>query len=88
MYLMTEDPLAAISGYSELIENGMVSEKDIARFGGEIHKSADRLLTLINDTIPTFGAGCHNTGCGFGDSGLVSGCRELHGYAGDKCSET
>ena len=35
----------------ELIENGMVSEKDIARFGGEIHKSADRLLTLINDTI-------------------------------------
>ena len=29
----------------------MVSEKDIARFGGEIHKSADRLLTLINDTI-------------------------------------
>ena len=44
-------PLAAISGYSELIENGMVSEKDIARFGGEIHKSADRLLTLINDTI-------------------------------------
>ena len=44
-------PLAAISGYSELIENGMVSEKDIARFGGEIHKSADRLLTLINDIL-------------------------------------
>ncbi|MGN0203122.1 MAG: ATP-binding protein [Coprococcus sp.] len=44
-------PLAAISGYSELIENGMVSEKDVARFGAEIHKSADRLLTLINDTI-------------------------------------
>lgn len=44
-------PLAAISGYSELIENGMVSDQDVARFGGEIHKSADRLLTLINDTI-------------------------------------
>lgn len=44
-------PLAAISGYSELIQNGMVSEADVERFGAEIHKSADRLLTLINDTI-------------------------------------
>ncbi len=44
-------PLAAISGYSELIENGMVSDEDVAYFGGQIHKSADRLLTLINDTI-------------------------------------
>lgn len=45
-------PLTAISGYSELIENGMVAEEgEVRRFCGEIHKSAGRLLTLINDVI-------------------------------------
>ena len=45
-------PLTAISGYSELIENGMViDEGEIRRFCREIHKSAGRLLTLINDVI-------------------------------------
>lgn len=44
-------PLAAISGYSELIENGMASDADVMRFAGEIHHNADRLLTLINDVI-------------------------------------
>lgn len=45
-------PLTAISGYSELIENGMVTEQaETRRFAGEIHNSANRLLTLINDVI-------------------------------------
>lgn len=44
-------PLTAISGYSELIENGMASGDDIKRFAGEIRKNSSRLLTLINDTI-------------------------------------
>ena len=45
-------PLAAISGYSELIANGMAaSEEEIHRFAKEIHKNAGRLLTLINDVI-------------------------------------
>jgi two-component system phosphate regulon sensor histidine kinase PhoR len=44
-------PLTAISGYSELIQNGMTNEEETIRFAGEIHKSAKRLLTLINDTI-------------------------------------
>lgn len=45
-------PLTAISGYSELIENGMVSsESETKRFAGEIHKNSNRLLTLINDVI-------------------------------------
>ena len=44
-------PLAAISGYSELIENGMASGEDAVRFAAGIRQSADRLLTLINDTI-------------------------------------
>lgn len=44
-------PLTSISGYSELIENGMASGEDMVRFAAEIHKSANRLLTLINDII-------------------------------------
>jgi two-component system phosphate regulon sensor histidine kinase PhoR len=44
-------PLASISGYAELIETGIASPKDTARFGKEIHENAERLLKLINDII-------------------------------------
>lgn len=44
-------PLTAISGYAELIETGMASAEDVTRFARGIHSSANRLLTLINDTI-------------------------------------
>ena len=44
-------PLTSISGYAELIENGMAQGEQVQRFAGEIHKSANRLLTLINDII-------------------------------------
>lgn len=44
-------PLTAISGYAELIESGMAAGEQGQRFAGEIRKSANRLLTLINDTI-------------------------------------
>lgn len=44
-------PLTAISGYAELIETGMAPAADVTRFAQGIHKSANRLLTLINDII-------------------------------------
>lgn len=44
-------PLTSISGYSELIANGMAGEKDIAHFAREVHHNANRLLALINDII-------------------------------------
>lgn len=44
-------PLTSISGYSELIETGIASEKDVTRFAHEIQKNSTRLLTLINDII-------------------------------------
>ena len=44
-------PLTSISGYSELIESGMAGGDDAKRFATEIHKSSQRLLTLINDII-------------------------------------
>lgn len=44
-------PLTAISGYAELIENGMATDKDVIRFSREIHRNSNRLLSLINDII-------------------------------------
>ena len=44
-------PLTAISGYAELIENGMTSGENTLHFASEIHRSAERLQHLINDII-------------------------------------
>ena len=44
-------PLTSISGYAELIESGMAQGEQAKTFAAEIHKSANRLLTLIKDII-------------------------------------
>lgn len=44
-------PLTSISGYSELIQNGMATNEDTVRFAKEIYRSSQHLLILINDII-------------------------------------
>lgn len=44
-------PLTSISGYAELIESGMTTEKETKRFAKEIHRNAKRLIRLINDIL-------------------------------------
>lgn len=44
-------PLTAISGYAEMINNGMVKEADLPGFAGKIRDEAVRLLSLIEDII-------------------------------------
>ena len=44
-------PLTSISGYAELIANGMASKKESRHFAEEIHNNASRLLVLINDIL-------------------------------------
>ena len=44
-------PLHAISGYAELLKNGMVKEEDKERFLSNIYSEAQRLVDLIDDTI-------------------------------------
>lgn len=44
-------PLMSISGYAELIENGMVRSEDIPEFAGRIHQEANRLTALVQDII-------------------------------------
>ena len=44
-------PLTSISGYAELIENGLVKPEDVPRFAGTIYREAQRLIVLVNDII-------------------------------------
>jgi len=44
-------PLTIISGYAELIENGMVKKEDITRMAAKIKKESARLVILIEDII-------------------------------------
>lgn len=44
-------PLTSISGYAEIMMNGIVKPEDMPVFSGKIYKEAGRMITLINDTI-------------------------------------
>lgn len=44
-------PLTAITGYAQLIENGMTSPKETVKFSEKIDRNASRLLKLIEDII-------------------------------------
>jgi two-component system phosphate regulon sensor histidine kinase PhoR len=44
-------PLHAISGYAELLENGMVKEEDIKPFAAKIRGEASRMTKLVEDII-------------------------------------
>ena len=44
-------PLTSISGFAEIIQNGMVQDEDIAKFAGRIYREAQRLIQLVEDTI-------------------------------------
>ncbi|MBQ8494716.1 MAG: PAS domain S-box protein [Clostridia bacterium] len=44
-------PLHAISGYAELMKNGMVKQEDIGTFSGRIYTEAHRMIRLIEDII-------------------------------------
>ena len=44
-------PLTSISGYAEIMMNGLVRAEDIPNFSERIYKEARRLITLIEDII-------------------------------------
>lgn len=45
-------PLTTVSGYAELIANGLVTdEADLRDFGGRIYREAGRLTALVNDIL-------------------------------------
>lgn len=44
-------PLTSILGTAEILENGLVRPEDTAHFAGNIHREAQRLITLVGDII-------------------------------------
>ncbi len=44
-------PLHSISGYAELLKNGMVHPDDICRFSARIYSEAQRMIYLVDDII-------------------------------------
>ena len=44
-------PLTSISGYAEIMMNGLVQPADMGRFSGKIYQEAQRLITLVGDII-------------------------------------
>ena len=44
-------PLTSISGYAEIIRDGIAQPQDIGLFAGRIHDEAQRMITLVNDIL-------------------------------------
>ena len=44
-------PLTSISGYAEIIREGLVKSEDVGRFAGKIYEEAQRLITLVEDIL-------------------------------------
>lgn len=44
-------PLTSISGYAEIIKNGIAKPQDIGRFAGNIYNETQRLIALVGDIL-------------------------------------
>ena len=44
-------PLTSISGFAEIMQDGLVKNEDIPQFAGRIYKESQRLLQLVEDVI-------------------------------------
>ena len=44
-------PLTSISGFAEIIQNGIVKPEDIPRFAGNIYMESQRLISLVDDIL-------------------------------------
>lgn len=44
-------PLTSISGYAEIMKNGLVRPEDMRRFSENIYQEAQRMITLVGDII-------------------------------------
>ena len=44
-------PLTSISGYAEIIRDGIAQKEDVGRFAGKIYDEANRLVVLVGDIL-------------------------------------
>lgn len=69
-------PLTSISGYAEMLENGMAREDDVKLFAGRIRRESARMLTLISDIIKLSKLDCSELTDSQDKIELCSICRE------------
>ena len=70
-------PLTSISGYAEIMKNGIVRPEDIQKFSERIYKEARRLITLVEDIIKLSKLDEASVGLEKEDVELFSLCREI-----------
>ncbi len=44
-------PLTSISGFAEILRDGMVKPEDVSQFAGRIHNESKRMITLVEDIL-------------------------------------
>ena len=44
-------PLTSISGFAEILRDGLVLPEDVSRFAGKIYTEAQHMITLVNDIL-------------------------------------
>lgn len=69
-------PLTSISGYAEIIQNGIAKKEDIPRFATHIYKETARLITLVEDIIELSRLDEKNIGLAWEDVDLYELCQE------------
>lgn len=69
-------PLTSISGYAEMIENGMAKGQDVNLFATRIRRESSRMLTLISDIIKLSKLDSSDRSDEFENVELLSVCRE------------
>lgn len=70
-------PLTSISGYAEIMMNGLVRANDIPNFSERIYKEARRLITLVEDIIKLSKLDEESVELEMEDVDLYALCREI-----------
>ena len=80
-------PLTSISGYAEIIRDGLVKPEDISNFSDRIYKEANRLVNLINDIMKLSRLDENKIGLDWENVNLYALAREVIQRLGPRATE-
>ena len=70
-------PLTSISGYAEIMKDGLVKSADVPRFANNIYTEAQRLITLVEDILKLSKLDENAVELGRADTDLYAVAREV-----------
>lgn len=73
-------PLTSISGYAEIIRDGIARGEDVKRFAGKIHDESGRLITLVGDIIKLSQLEANDLGVKLEELDLYEMCEGVIGH--------